>query len=232
MNDMSKPAGVPGDAVTRPKTLSAGSPPTGLHGGVRIGTPDGARAVEDLKVGDRVVAGTDSAPLTEVERVAIPRSIWAYRAEQWPIRVPVGALGNTSPIRLAPGQHIALRGPHVREHCGEPEVLVAVRDLIGLGGIARDRPLAEIRYYKLHLADHLLIEVDGALCDGLADGPRRVRPTAPRETARAAFAAICGQTDRAAPPAKAPAGGKVTFTGSLGQAIGKGGKTGPDPKDA
>ncbi|KIT18140.1 Hint domain-containing protein [Jannaschia aquimarina] len=164
-----------------------------LHAGVRVQTPDGAVLVEVLKAGQRVVLhGGQEATLTNVERFVISRPDWAYRAPTWPIRVPVGALGNTAPLRLSPGMRVLLQGPAVSERCGG-EVLVAIRDLVGIGGIARDRPLSDIRYFQLSLPDHALLSVEGAYCETAPAGPRLVRPEAERGAARIAFASMSGR---------------------------------------
>ena len=155
-----------------------------VHAATRIGTPDGPRAVETLAVGDRVSTRGGAAAIREVLRLTIERAEWAYTPDVWPLRVPVGVLGNTCPMRVSPGLRVALPS--------QGDAILRLRDMVGLGGVARDRPLAAIRYLGLRLDDHALIDAEGGWVETVDDGPREVAPTLDRDAARATFSARAG----------------------------------------
>jgi len=156
-----------------------------VHSATRIETPDGPRAVETLKAGDRIVShGGEPATLIDVVRLVLPRTDWAYAPGTWPLRVPVGVLGNDTPMRLSPGMRVLLPGG--------AGLFAKISDLVGIGGVARDRPMADIRYFELHLSEHLLFQAERAWCESVPTGPRAVREQADRDTARAAFATATG----------------------------------------
>ncbi|UWQ20353.1 Hint domain-containing protein [Jannaschia sp. W003] len=185
------PDAAPPKAAAKPAPAAAGKPDTRpmVHAATRIDTPDGPRAVETLQAGDRICcSGSDVMSLRAVERVVLARADWAYAPALWPIRVPVGTLGNHTPMRVSPGMRVLLPG--------EDGAFVRVADLVGIGGIARDRPMADIRYFELHLPEHALVQAEGALIESFPEGPRAVRPETPRDEARAAFATATGRPVR------------------------------------
>ena len=156
-----------------------------IHAATCVATPEGPRAVETLAPGDRVcLRGGEPMTLTAVEKIVLQRPDWAYAPSVWPIRVPVGALGNAVPMRLSPGMRVGLPGEGG---------FATVSHLSGIGGIARDRPLAAIRYFELHLPDHALIDVEGALCESAPVGPRMVSPPMERDAARASYSRFTGR---------------------------------------
>lgn len=181
-------ASEPQAAPAAPSAAETGAGPDArpmLHAATAVATPDGPRAVETLAPGDRVVLrGGEAMALDDVRRVVLQRPDWAYAPAIWPIRVPVGALGNAVPLRLSPGMRVRLP----REGG-----FATVAHLTGIGGIARDRPLAAIRYFELVLPDHALVDVEGAFCESAPVGARVVDAPLSRDDARAAFARAVGR---------------------------------------
>lgn len=102
--------------------------------GTLISTPSGPCAVENLRVGDLVDTLDDGPqPLRWVGG-------WRMLAagDRLPICIDAGALGNRHALRVS-GQHLLLvSGADCELLFGEPEVLVAAKDLVGLPGITAD----------------------------------------------------------------------------------------------
>ncbi|MCK0166332.1 Hint domain-containing protein [Jannaschia sp. S6380] len=141
------------------------SPTARFVPGTLLPTPDGPRAVEDLAFGDRVVTRDGPRPIAKTDRTSCPRSEWTYRRETWPVRVPVGSLGNPRPLRLAPDQRVLLSGPTVARICAKPEVAIVISDLVGLRGLIVERPLADLRYHVISFGTPVCVEAEGVPCD-------------------------------------------------------------------
>lgn len=133
--------------------------------GTCLATPDGPRAVETLIVGDPVDTRDGPKRIARLDVVRRPRSEWTYDRDAWPIRVPVGSLGNARPMRLSPDQRILLSGDTVARVCAVREISVALRDLIGLRGLIGERPLADLRYHGLSFGIPAVIEAEGVPCE-------------------------------------------------------------------
>ncbi len=158
-----------------------------FHAGTRISTPEGWRAIETLQMGDDVMAhGEGPVRITALRQVRKTRADWAYRREIWPVRVPVGSLGNPRPLRLAQSQKVVLSGDIVAETCGARDVSVPVGELVGLRGLILERPMGDIRYLGVVVSHPARIEAEGVLCEieDVAEGP------VDRSKIRAAFHAM------------------------------------------
>ena len=150
--------------------------------GTAIDTPEGPRAVETLGEGDRVTTREGPRRVAGVGLRSVPREDWTYRRTIWPIRVPVGSLGNAVPLRLPPEQRVLLHGPALEASMGVPEVWVPVAMLVGLRGLATERPMGALRQHGLALEPGEgagAVRAAGVWCDLGADGaapdPERVR---------------------------------------------------------
>ncbi|MEM7710005.1 MAG: Hint domain-containing protein [Pseudomonadota bacterium] len=155
--------------------------------GTRLATPSGPRNVEVLVEGDLLSTRDGAVPIRRIGVTAVPRAETTSRRDVWPVRVPVGSLGNPVPLRLRADQRVVLAGDQVLEHCGVARASVALSDLVGLRGLMYERPLADLRWFGLALDASALLRVEGAVCE-LADGPGDSGPD--REAARAAFQAM------------------------------------------
>lgn len=154
--------------------------------GSRILTPDGPRDVESLSVGDAVVTRDGPKRIARVEVLRRARPDWAYERDIWPVRVPVGSLGNARPMRLSPDQRILLSGGTVARICDVAEISVALRDLVGLRGVIVERPLADLCYHGLSFGIPAVIQADGVPCEVEAGAAANVG----REMSRVAFRAM------------------------------------------
>lgn len=161
--------------------------PLSFPAGTRLRTPDGPRLVESLVEGDRLVTPEGPKVLRRTELKVVPREDLTFARALWPVRVPVGSLGNPRPLRLAATQRIALAGDILEAHLGQREAEVELGELIGLGGILHERPIAALRLHGIALGVPARIEAEGVTC--LIDMPSR--GAAPeREALRAAVQAM------------------------------------------
>lgn len=133
--------------------------------GTLVRTVEGPRAIETLVVGDAIVTRDGPKRVARLDIMRRGRSEWTYDRLSWPVRVPVGSLGNVRPMRLSPDQRILLSGRTVARMCGVEEVSVALRDLVGLRGLIVERPLADLRYHGLSFGIAAVIEVEGVPCE-------------------------------------------------------------------
>lgn len=135
--------------------------------GTLISTPSGPCAVENLRVGDLVDTLDDGPqPLRWVGG-------WRMLAtgDRLPICIDAGALGNRHALRVS-GQHLLLvSGADCELLFGEPEVLVAAKDLVGLPGITADTKPCSVVYHHLLLDRHQVLLANGAAAESLHPGP-------------------------------------------------------------
>ncbi len=151
--------------------------------GTGIATPDGPRPIEALAVGDAVTTQGGAMRIARLAQTVVPRADWAFQRGIWPVRVPVGSLGNPRPIRAAPDQRVLLRGATVERMCGAPQVSVALSALVGLRGLTLERPLADLRYLGIGFEAVAVIEAEGAFCEVGTAAAMEL----PRETLRDVF---------------------------------------------
>lgn len=161
---------------------------TGFAAGTFIDTPEGGRAVEEIRAGDRVstcdsgpqeVLWTDARRLSGARLHAMP--------EERPVCIRAGALGSGLPVAdltVAPGHRVLMTGDHARTLFGEDDVLIAARDLVDGRRIVTLGGLREVTYVHLMTARQEVILANGlgaetlhpALADGATPGvadPRR-----------------------------------------------------------
>ncbi len=155
--------------------------------GSPVATPEGPRPVETLAPGDRVATREGARVVAEVALRSVPREDWTYRRQIWPVRVPVGSLGNPVPLRLVPEQRVRLCGDAFAASMGVDEIWVPVAALVGLRGLAVERPLGALRRHGLRLEGDApaAIEVAGAWCALEDEGE-----AFDRDRVRAAFQAM------------------------------------------
>lgn len=161
--------------------------------GTLIDTPDGPRAVEDMRAGDLVMtldhgaqavlwAGGWNAPLDNAMRLR----------RNAPVLIRRGALGLGLPARdlmVSPQHRVMIRSKIAARMFGEAELLVPAKKLTDLPGISRKRSLDRVSYVHLLFARHEVIRAEGALTESLlAD---KTLADSVGEEARAEIAALC-----------------------------------------
>lgn len=133
--------------------------------GTRILTPDGARLVEDLREGDRVMTRDSGAQ--DVEWIGSRRMTGARlfaMPKLRPIRIRAGALGVERPeeeLLVSPEHRMLVKGEVAQALFNTPEVLVAAKDLINDHNIAVDTALKEVTYIHLLLPRHEILWANG-----------------------------------------------------------------------
>ncbi len=140
---------------------------TSLLGGTHIDTPDGPRAIEDLRAGDLVETMDEGPqPLESVHSqtfAGLP-----YRADRrlWPVRIEAGALGFGLPRRdlwISQQQQMLYRHIRVRHVLGVDGVLVQARSLAATFDAVRiDTDLPAITAYHLVFETPQVIFAEGA----------------------------------------------------------------------
>ena len=104
---------------------------------------------------------------------ALPRAGEAAEKPKLPILVPAGAFGNGLPlrdIRFSPQHRVVIRSAIAETMFGAPEVLVAVKQLIGVNGIDVDGDARCVQYLHLMFADHQILSVEGIEAESLFPG--------------------------------------------------------------
>ena len=145
--------------------------------GTRIATAKGARAIENLKIGDLVhtrdqglqaIRWIGARSLRGAELLADP--------SLQPIRIGKGALGRGLPQKdmLVSRQHRMLQSdPRAELLFGEDEVLVRAQHLTRLPGIRAER-LTEVTYIHILFDQHELVLADGAWSESFQPGARSI----------------------------------------------------------
>jgi len=144
----------------------------GILWGTLIATDTGWRRVETLSPGDLVQTfDCGLRPLTEVHHAAASVAPDDWPAAHWPLAVPAGVLGNTTDMRVLPGQLVLLDSDIADDMLGDPFALVPARALDQWRGIRPQRPkLGERAVVLLFDSDQIVYAASSVLlfCPGLA----------------------------------------------------------------
>lgn len=151
---------------------TAGAQGDGMAQGLPIATPEGWRAVAQVRVGDAVwCLDASPQPVLAMDRRCL-RAVWA-------VRVPPLALGNGGPVHLLPDQPVALDLDQAAEIYGDPVVLIPARALIGWRGIGPVR-LAGGAVVRLRFAKRQVIYAGPGLLLGCPSAvPSTLGPEGP-----------------------------------------------------
>ncbi|HPD92669.1 MAG: Hint domain-containing protein [Rhodobacter sp.] len=139
--------------------------------GTAIATPHGARAIETLAPGDRVLT-RDNGPQPVVWRgeTRLSGAELFLHPHLRPLRIRADALARGRPegdLLISPGHRLLLRAPAL---LGEAEVLVAAEDLEDGRAIRRDFGIDSVRYIHLMLERHEIITANGQPCESFHPG--------------------------------------------------------------
>jgi T5SS/PEP-CTERM-associated repeat protein len=129
--------------------------------GTRIATETGLAAVEDLRVGDQVIAdGGEAQPVVWIGQRKVNCGAHPKPTAVWPVRVRTGAFGQNVPVRdlyLSPDHAVFVNN-----------VLVPVRLLINGTSIAQVRR-PTVTYYHVELPRHAVILAEGLTVESYLD---------------------------------------------------------------
>ena len=164
-----------GKLVVSGGTLTTDTTAPCFLSGTLIETADGLKAVEDIRIGDRVL----TYAATDFERgIALAREvIWAGRTSAridpgqpddlsgFPVRVARNALEDGVPFKdlLITAEHCLLIDG----------AFVPVRMLVNGRTIRYDKTISAYEYYHIETEDHAIISADGALSESYLDTGNR-----------------------------------------------------------
>lgn len=137
----------------------------GMAAGTRVAGPRGWCAIEDVAVGDYVLTFDGGMQIVTGITHGV---LWAGQAAcpeaLWPLRVPVGALGNLQEMYLLPEQSVMIESDTAEVKMGDPFALLPAASLEGFCGIERVYPREEIQVFILHFEqDEVVFANIGAL---------------------------------------------------------------------
>ncbi|MFY0633594.1 MAG: Hint domain-containing protein [Vannielia sp.] len=133
--------------------------------GTMIACEGGARPVESLKAGDRVLTRDRGLlPLVWVGSKSV-----AGLGDFAPIRIRAGALGNSRDLVVSPQHRILIEGWRAEMCFGEAEVLVSAKSLIGHDGV-HSAPCREVTWWHLMFDTHEIIEAEGVPTESFDPG--------------------------------------------------------------
>jgi len=120
--------------------------------GTRIACANGAFAVEDLKVGDRVI--TRDHGYQKIRWIG--RTLIKAHPEIAPIRIRKGVLENSRDLLISPNHRVLLKGPMLELLLGHTEVLVPAKYLVDGEAVLREPP-GDVEYFHILFDCHELI---------------------------------------------------------------------------
>ena len=151
--------------------------------GTLIETDRGPVAVDCLEPGDLVLTlDRGFQPIRWIGRREVSLAETVAHPDLLPFRVAAGAMGACLPRRdlwLSPQHRVLVRSQIARRMAGAGEVLVAVKHLQGVPGIAQARTPRTVSYLHLRLDRHEVIRAEGMWAETLLVGHQALRAMGP-----------------------------------------------------
>lgn len=142
--------------------------------GTRIATPDGERRIEDLEPGDAVLCDDGKmAPVRWTGRKRICPQRLSQMPHLRPVRIARGALGHGLPERdlLISACCTTMVRPSVHALAsGDPEILLRIRDLLGMPGVRLDENCDRVEYAYFGLGRESTFFAEGVPFEALFIG--------------------------------------------------------------
>ncbi|MBR9762116.1 MAG: hypothetical protein GYB53_00890 [Rhodobacteraceae bacterium] len=157
------------DFIALSDSIEPIGPMPGLAGGTCVDTPEGRRAVEDLRRGDLVlIRGEGAVPVLAAVRRSLPA-----RGLFRPVQLFAPHHGLSRDVVVGAGQRLVTSGEEVRRLFRAESVLVAARHMIaeGSGIYADSGPLVTL--HQLLLPDQQVLGICGAEMESLHVGRLR-----------------------------------------------------------
>ena len=137
-------------------------------GGTRIDTPNGPRAIERLRVGDLVTTLDDGAvPIRWIGSTRV-----AATGPNVPVRISAGTFGATRDVTVSQNHRILVRDIWAELLFGEPEVLVAAKELVNHRTIKWDADRRWVTYFHILLDRHQMLQSEGLISESYHPGPQ------------------------------------------------------------
>jgi len=177
-----------GDTIANTNNNIVGAPPAPYEdlpsyvcfsAGTLIETPTGARPIETLQVGDKVIVmGKEPQTIRwEGQRVLSAHDL-RRNPKLFPVRITKDALGHGLPKRdiLVSRQHRILASSKVvARMSGKKETLVAAIKLTPMPGIYVDKSVDQVIYHHLLFDEHEIVFSEGAPSESLHTGPEALK---------------------------------------------------------
>ena len=137
--------------------------------GTRLAAARGARAVEELRIGD--LLWTYDHGVQPVRWIG--RRLVSLRPEDSPVRIKPNALGPGRPDRelLVSPQHRIM----ISDAEATSQVFVAAKHLTALRGISRARGIRRVEYFHVLMPQHEVLNAQGAPTESFWPGPMALR---------------------------------------------------------
>lgn len=183
------------------------SMPLCFAAGTLIECPDGARRIEEIRVGD-LVKTCDHGPqrVRWIGRRELTIADFEADQRRRPVRCLAGSFGAGLPKRdlVVSRQHRILVSSKIANRiAGTPEVLIPAIKLTALPGIYVDEEAESVTYIHLLFDQHELLEAEGVLSESMFTGPEALKSVS--EAARAEILDLFPElldTDYAPQPAR------------------------------
>jgi hypothetical protein len=148
--------------------------------GTMLETPEGSRAIEDLKVGDIVLTKDNGAqPIRWISSRVFSQAFLERNPNMCPILIQAGALGRNTPtadLIVSPQHRILVRSKVAQKMFGTDEVLVAAKQLLQVEGIdVCDQFDGDVEYFHMLFDQHEVVFANGAEAESLYTGPQAIK---------------------------------------------------------
>lgn len=148
--------------------------------GTMLATPQGLRAIEDLKVGDLVLTKDNGAqPIRWIKSRTFSPVVLQANPSICPILIQAGALGKKTPatdLVVSPQHRILVRSRIAQKMFGTDEVLVAAKQMVQVDGIdVCDGFDGNVEYFHMLFDRHEVVFANGAEAESLYTGPQAIR---------------------------------------------------------
>lgn len=146
--------------------------------GTMVDTEHGPRAIETIRVGERVRTETGLEPVRWTGRRHLSADALTANPKLQPIRIMAGALGFGVPTRdlLVSRQHRMLVQSKIASRMfGATSVLVPAVKLLGLPGIYVDTTITQVTYLHLLFDQHEIIYAESAPTESLYTGAETMK---------------------------------------------------------
>ena len=144
------------------ETISSRGQSEGIVAGTRIATAMGWRPVEAIAAGDMVMTFDHGfRAVVSVRRSHLFAGCNACPRHLMPLAVPVGSLGNATPMLLLPEQNVLVESDLAESVFGDPFALIPAAALEGYRGIDRITPHQRIEIVTLTFAEEEVIYANG-----------------------------------------------------------------------
>ncbi len=159
--------------------MTQGAAPICLTQGTLIETPDGARPIETLHVGDLVTTWDNGdQPIRMIHSRRISGAEYAGDRRLWPIRISSGALGFGLPERdlwVSPQHKMLYCHIRIPLMFGEDAVFVQAKSLAAsFDRVHVDSSRTSVTYFHLVFDRHEVIFAEGAATESLHPGPEAI----------------------------------------------------------